>query len=153
ILALHRIQSARATTLSFERPKEFDLESYDGEGKFGFGEGKRIRLSFRITKEAGLHLLESPLSEDQTVKELEDEYEITATVIEIAWAFVDPTTGEIPFGKPFRQAARAEHRDRNDHTREIDDLLRYAISFGSGDYADRGLRLKASPRARLRSGR
>jgi hypothetical protein len=21
--------------------------------------------------------------------------------IEIAWAFVDPTTGEIPFGKPF----------------------------------------------------
>ena len=58
--------------------------------------------------------------------------------IEIAWAFVDPTTGEIPFGKPFRQAARAEHRDRNDHTREIDDLLRYANSFGSEDYADRG---------------
>jgi predicted DNA-binding transcriptional regulator YafY len=84
ILALHRIQSARATTLSFERPKDFDLESYDGEGKFGFGEGKRIRLSFRITKEAGLHLLESPLSADQTVKELEDEYAITATVVETA---------------------------------------------------------------------
>ena len=84
ILALHRIQAARATTLGFERPKDFDFGSYDADGKFGFGEGKRIQLSFRITKEAGLHLLESPLSQDQTVKELEGEYEITATVVETA---------------------------------------------------------------------
>jgi predicted DNA-binding transcriptional regulator YafY len=84
ILALHRIESARTTTLSFDRPKGFDLEAYDAEGKFGFGEGKHIRLSFRIDKGAGLHLLESPLSEDQAVREVEDGYEITATVVDTA---------------------------------------------------------------------
>lgn len=83
-LALHRIHSAQASTLTFERPKDFDLEKYDNDGRFGFGEGKRIKLTFRIDKEAGFHLLESPLSEDQQVKELEDAYEISATVVDTA---------------------------------------------------------------------
>lgn len=81
-LALHRIISAHASEFTFERPKDFDLEKYDDEGRFGFGTGKRINLTFRINKEAGYHLLESKLSEDQQVKELEDAYEITATVVE-----------------------------------------------------------------------
>jgi len=81
-LALHRIHTANASTLTFERPKDFDLEKYDNDGRFGFGDGKRILLTFRIEKEAGFHLLESPLSEDQQVKELGDVFEITATVIE-----------------------------------------------------------------------
>ena len=46
------------------------------------GANKRIKLNFRIDKEAGFHLLESPLSEDQQVREIEGAYEITATVIE-----------------------------------------------------------------------
>lgn len=83
-LALNRIVAARATTLTFERPKEFDLKKYDDDGRFGYGNGQRIRLQFRIDKEAGLHLLESPLSTDQEVKELADEYEITATVVDSA---------------------------------------------------------------------
>ena len=83
-LALHRIVSAQASTLTFERPKDFDLQKYDNDGRFGFGEGKRIRLSFRITKNAGLHLLESPLSVDQEVKELADHFEISATVVDTA---------------------------------------------------------------------
>lgn len=81
-LALHRIISAQASTLTFKRPKDFDLQQYDDDGRFGFGDGKRIKLIFRVDKEAGYHLLESPLSEDQQVKELVDAYEITATVIE-----------------------------------------------------------------------
>jgi predicted DNA-binding transcriptional regulator YafY len=81
-LALHRITSAQATTRDFQRPKEFDLRQYDDDGRFGFGEGQRIRLSFRITKAAGQHLLESPLSTDQRVIELDDAYEITATVVD-----------------------------------------------------------------------
>lgn len=81
-LALHRIISAQASEFTFERPKDFDLEKYDDEGRFGFGTGKRIKLTFRINKEAGFHLLESKLSEDQQVTELEDAYEITATVVE-----------------------------------------------------------------------
>lgn len=83
-LALHRIVSATASILSFERPKEFDLEKYDDDGRFGFGNGERIRLTFHITKAAGLHLLESPLSVDQVVTELHDEYEIAATVVDTA---------------------------------------------------------------------
>jgi len=83
-LALHRIHSATASTLTFERPKDFDLEQYDNDGRFGFGEGKKIRLAFRIDKETGFHLLETPLSEDQRVVELDDAYEITATVVDTA---------------------------------------------------------------------
>ena len=83
-LALHRITSARTTIREFERPKEFDLSRYDDEGRFGFGDGKKVRLTFRITKSAGRHLLESPLSVDQQVVELEDHFEIAATVIDSA---------------------------------------------------------------------
>lgn len=81
-LALHRIREAKVSTLPFTRPKEFDLERYDDDGRFGFGEGKRMRLTFRITKQAGQHLLETPLSRDQEVKDLGDAYEISATVVE-----------------------------------------------------------------------
>ncbi|MDD2721941.1 MAG: WYL domain-containing protein [Gallionella sp.] len=83
-LALHRIHAAKASTLTFDRPKDFDLEQYDNDGRFGFGEGKKIRLTFRIEKATGLHLLESPLSEDQQVVELDDAYEISATVVDTA---------------------------------------------------------------------
>ncbi len=83
-LALHRIASAKASTLTFDRPKDFDLQKYDDDGRFGFGEGKRIRLTFRIAKAAGLHLLESPLSADQQVTELGDHFDICATVVDTA---------------------------------------------------------------------
>lgn len=84
ILALNRLVSAQASTLTFDRPKDFDLQKYDADGHFGFGEGNQIRLSFRIDKSAGLHLLESPLSLDQQVREVGDQLEISATVVETA---------------------------------------------------------------------
>ncbi len=83
-LALHRMQSAEATTLSFERPTDFNLQKYDEDGRFLFGEGKRIRLKFRISQDAGKHLLESPLSSDQKVREVGGQFEITATVVDSA---------------------------------------------------------------------
>jgi len=83
-LAMHRIDLAQATEFTFDRPKDFDLEKYDNDGRFGYGEGKLISLIFRIGKEAGFHLLETPLSKDQQVKELKDDYEITATVVDTA---------------------------------------------------------------------
>jgi predicted DNA-binding transcriptional regulator YafY len=83
-LALHRIVSADASTLTFERPKKFNLQQYDDDGRFGFGEGKRIRLTFHIDKEPGFHLLESPLSADQQVKEIGDRFELSATVVDTA---------------------------------------------------------------------
>ncbi len=84
-LALHRIISAQASTFTFERPKDFDLEKYDNDGRFGFGNGKRIKLTIVLDKENGYHLLESPLSKDQQVQKLDgDLYQITATVVNSA---------------------------------------------------------------------
>lgn len=82
-LAVHRILAAKSS-LPFNRPRGFDLRKYDDDGRFGFGEGKKVRLTFLIDKAAGYHLLESPLSADQAVKELKGQYEITATVVETA---------------------------------------------------------------------
>jgi predicted DNA-binding transcriptional regulator YafY len=81
-LALHRIVSANASTLTFDRPKEFNLKQFDEDGRFGYGDGNKIRLSFRIEKDAGLHVVECPLSADQQVVELDDAYEITSTVVD-----------------------------------------------------------------------
>lgn len=84
-LALHRILAAEMSTLTFDRPKEFDLKKYDDDGRIGFGEGEMVKLVFRIERQAGLHLLETPLSANQQVVELEDgNLEITATVVDSA---------------------------------------------------------------------
>jgi len=84
-LALHRIAVAEVSTLTFERPKTFELKRYDDDGRFGFGEGDKVRLVFRMERSAGMHLLESPLSTDQQVVEHQDgQLEITATVVDSA---------------------------------------------------------------------
>lgn len=80
ILSLARIKKATVLTESFTYPKDFKLSDYDGEGRFAFGEGKQVSLSFHIDKLVGRHLTESPLSEDQTLVEKEDALAITATV-------------------------------------------------------------------------
>ncbi|HES76241.1 MAG TPA: WYL domain-containing protein, partial [bacterium] len=84
ILALPRIEYANVRMETFDYPEDFDLERYDGEGRFAFGDGKKVRLHFFIDKTIGLHLTESPLSEDQSVIEHEDSLEITATVMDSA---------------------------------------------------------------------
>ena len=81
-LALHRISKAEATNFTFERPKDFNLKQFDDDGRFGYGDGSKIRLCFQIDKAAGLHVVECPLSSDQVVVELDDAYEITATVVD-----------------------------------------------------------------------
>lgn len=81
-LALHRLLAVTESQLTFQRPKDFSLERYDDDGRFGFGEGKRIRLTFHIAKPVGMHLLETPLSRDQAVKDLGETLEVSATVVE-----------------------------------------------------------------------
>jgi len=81
-LALHRMKSAAVSTMTFERPKDFDLENYDRDGRFGFGEGKRVKLSFRIKKARGLFLYETRLSEDQVIQEMDGWLRVTATVVD-----------------------------------------------------------------------
>lgn len=81
-LAMHRMLSARSTSMTFERPEGFDLKQYNDEARFSFGEGRKVKLSFRVDKQAGLHILESRLSEDQTYIEHKDCYEISATAMD-----------------------------------------------------------------------
>ncbi len=82
ILALHRIRETRATTLHFRHPKDFDLARFDADGRFGFGHGDRIRLSFRIDRQAGQHLSETPLSPDQEIIEEPEGYLVRATLVD-----------------------------------------------------------------------
>ncbi len=81
-LALHRIQSAQVSTITFDYPKDFSLQNYDNEGRFLFGYGVKIRLQFCITKDVGGYLFETRLANDQVIEEHADHYHITATVID-----------------------------------------------------------------------
>lgn len=81
-LAINRILSAKTSTLGFKRPKGFDLRTYDDEGRFGFGESKRVKLTFNIKKPDGLLVVESPLAADEQVRELRGRYKIPATVVD-----------------------------------------------------------------------
>ncbi len=80
-LAIHRISKAVSSTFTFERPKSFKLSQYDADGRFRFGEGEKCTLSFSITKQAGFHLTETPLSKDQTISESDTHYDVVATVV------------------------------------------------------------------------
>lgn len=82
ILALSRITQAKASDESFPWPAGFDLAEYCRSGNFGVSHGRQVRISFRIDKACGQHLLESPLATDQTTRDLGDSIEITATVVE-----------------------------------------------------------------------
>jgi predicted DNA-binding transcriptional regulator YafY len=84
-LALHRIQQAQVSTLGFERPAAFHLQRYDEDGRFGFGEGQRVQLCFQIQKSAGFFLQETPLSLDQQLHAVDEEWlQVTATVVDSA---------------------------------------------------------------------
>ncbi|TCW20788.1 helix-turn-helix transcriptional regulator [Vibrio crassostreae] len=81
-LAIHRINDATVSSFNFKRPEGFSLAKYDSDGRFAFGEGEYCNLQFEINKQSGYHLLETPLSEDQVVEELENSYKISAIVID-----------------------------------------------------------------------
>ena len=79
--AIHRFRSARETTIPFKRPK-FDLQQYCREARHMFGEGQQVEIEFFITKYEGRRLEDSPLSIDQEITQVGDEYHVRATVYE-----------------------------------------------------------------------
>lgn len=81
-IAVHRVRKATVSSFGFNRPKEFRLSQYDADGRFGFGEGKLVKLYFSTNKQIAHYLIETPLSIDQTVEECERYYKISATVID-----------------------------------------------------------------------
>ncbi len=82
-LAMHRIKSAEILMETFDRP-QFDLKKYDDDGRFGMGDGVKIRLRFHMDKACAYYILETPLSEDQTSEEYDTHYVFTATVTDSA---------------------------------------------------------------------
>ena len=49
-LAVHRIISAEASTMSFERPPEFDLKKYDDDGRFRIRRGRANKAHLQDPK-------------------------------------------------------------------------------------------------------
>lgn len=82
ILALHRIDEVVDTGEVFDYPADFSLIDYDLAGHFGFGDGRRVHISFCITLDAGFHLTETPLSQDQVINRHNDHYKVSATLID-----------------------------------------------------------------------
>jgi predicted DNA-binding transcriptional regulator YafY len=72
ILALHRIQSATMLESNTRHPANFDLDTYIASGAFGFGgDAQEIKLEVHFFNGAGLHLLETPLSLDQSERKID----------------------------------------------------------------------------------
>ena len=69
IVALARIVSAQMLDRPFDWPTSFNLARYIEAGHFGITQGRRVRVHFFIEATRGRHLVESPLSADQTVNE------------------------------------------------------------------------------------
>ena len=73
ILALHRIQSATILETSTKHPADFNLDTYIASGAFGFGKDvQEIKLEIHFYNNAGLHLLETPLSTDQSAQRIDE---------------------------------------------------------------------------------
>ena len=80
-LAIHRISSAAPTDIPVTSPSDFDLDRYIAEGEFHYPVGPMIKLEARFHRGAATHLYETPLSEDQVIADLSDDYVlVTANV-------------------------------------------------------------------------
>jgi predicted DNA-binding transcriptional regulator YafY len=73
IIAMHRIRKATMLDSASKVPVGFDLDGYIKSGAFGFGAiGQTIDIELHFYNNAGAHLLETRLAENQVTEELED---------------------------------------------------------------------------------
>jgi predicted DNA-binding transcriptional regulator YafY len=84
-LALHRVTNATHTDVAVTKPDGFDLDRYIEQGEFQYPVGPMIEFKAKFGRAAAVHLYETPLSEDQSIEEIEGGYVIiTATVRDTA---------------------------------------------------------------------
>ncbi|MBO7172776.1 MAG: WYL domain-containing transcriptional regulator [Burkholderiaceae bacterium] len=81
-LALHRIEKTAVSMETFDYPKDFDLMQYDADGHFGFGEGKKVRLTMEVANSLADDLDETPLAKDQTIVFGEDTSIVECTIVD-----------------------------------------------------------------------
>lgn len=81
-LALHRVTAIEILDKDIEPPDNFDLASFIELGGMGLGgSGEEIQLQLKLFESQGKHLVEMPLSQDQTYEQMDDStLLITATV-------------------------------------------------------------------------
>lgn len=72
IIALHRIHSVKLLDMTTNIPQGFDIDHEVAHGRFDFGTGSMIDLKAKFTAEAGEHLFETPLSNEQHIDVMED---------------------------------------------------------------------------------
>lgn len=82
--ALHRFAKVKCSKINAYTPKGFDLNQHIDSGALGFRypdiKQKSAKISLTFTPQAGISLLESQLSEDQSYEQDENRITITATV-------------------------------------------------------------------------
>lgn len=73
-LALHRMVAAELLNDPAQRPKGFPIDSYIAEGEFGIPLNPRsIKLEAEFYRGVVIHLHESPIAEDQTICDVDDD--------------------------------------------------------------------------------
>ncbi len=78
---IDRIVSAVMTDDPFNYPEDFRLIDYMDEGFFNYPSGGKISLVMRIHRLSARHLQDTPLSEDQQLSRIDDDWmRLTATV-------------------------------------------------------------------------
>jgi len=76
LFALHRMSEATPLEKAINKPEDFVLKKYIEGGALGFAHTleKKINLEAYFTRGAAAHLRESPLSEDQTISEVDEDW-------------------------------------------------------------------------------
>jgi predicted DNA-binding transcriptional regulator YafY len=84
-LAMHRVVTASPTDKPVTRPDGFSLDEYIQRGEFQYPVGPPIQLKAKFSRGAAAHLVETPLSDDQIIENLDANHVcVTATVRDTA---------------------------------------------------------------------
>lgn len=108
-LAVHRIQKAVRLDAPATAPGGYNIDKEIERGAFQFGSGKPVRVRLSFTKDAGSHLLETPLAADQEiVEEKDDRLIVSATLVDtpqLRWWILGLGTGVVVLAPPTLRSA------------------------------------------------
>lgn len=115
LYAVHRMVSARMLDDDIKPPKDFNIDTYIKEGNLHFGNGGEITLKLQVSKDLAAHLRESPLSEDMTLEENGEGFEVTATIADTLqlrwWLFSRCSEAKVLGPKVLKDAVVKKLRD------------------------------------------
>ena len=121
--ALHRFEQAESEYRDARMIRDFDLDEYISNGGFSYVLGDEIDLVMHMSSDAAHHLGETPLSDNQTIRELDDgRMEISARVLDtlqLRWWLLGFASGiEVRSPAPLRKFMADEARAMMDRYRD-----------------------------------